>query len=53
MMLDFLGEVSAAQRIEKAIGDLLSSGQVPSADAKSGISTSDMGDMVVQRVRGD
>ncbi len=48
MMLDFLGEHTAAARVEKAVGELLSSGRVPSADARSGISTSDMGDMVVE-----
>ena len=52
MMLDFLGEDSAAARVEKAMADLLTSGDVPSADARSGIGTSEMGDMVVGRVRG-
>jgi len=51
MMLDFLGEPRAAQRIDDAVSDLLSSGEVKSADARSGISTSDMGDRVVQRIR--
>ncbi len=50
MMLDFLGETSAAARIEQAVSDLLMSGEVPSADARSGISTSQMGDMVVRRI---
>lgn len=48
MMLDFLGETSAAARVDDAIGKLLKSGKVPSADARSGISTSAMGDMVVE-----
>lgn len=52
MMLDFLGVVSGAQRIERAVGDLLQSGDVPSADARSGIGTSEMGDMVVSRLAG-
>jgi len=52
MMLDFLGETAAANRVESAVGDLLRSGDVPSVDARSGISTSEMGDMVVKRVRG-
>ena len=52
MMLDFLGETAAASRVENAVGDLLRSGDVPSVDARSGISTSEMGDMVVKRVRG-
>jgi 3-isopropylmalate dehydrogenase len=51
MMLDFLGETGAAARIEKAMSDLLRSGEVRSADARSGISTSQMGDMVVSRIR--
>jgi len=51
MMLDFLGETAAANRVESAVGDLLRSGEVPSVDARSGISTSEMGDMVVKRVR--
>jgi len=51
MMLDFLGESAAAQRIDSAVGDLLRSGEVKSADANSGISTRDMGDRVVRRIR--
>ena len=51
MMLDFLGETAAAKRTEDAVAGLLASGEVPSADARSGISTSAMGDMVVQRIR--
>jgi len=47
MMLDFLGEKKAAVAIEDAITSLLSSGKIKSLDAKSGISTSEMGDMVV------
>ena len=50
MILDFLGETEAAARVEKAVGKVLTSGKVPSADARSGISTSDMGDMVVERL---
>jgi 3-isopropylmalate dehydrogenase len=50
MMLDFLGETRAAGRVEQAVAELLVSGAVPSADARSGISTSAMGDMVVQQL---
>jgi len=53
MMLDYLGETAAADRIEGAVMELLKSGRVPSADARSGIGTSEMGDMVVERVRVD
>ncbi len=34
------------------MADLLRSGRVPSADARSGIGTSEMGDMVVEGIRG-
>jgi 3-isopropylmalate dehydrogenase len=50
MMLDFLGEVHGAARVERAVAELLASGAVPSADARSGIATSAMGDMVVQQL---
>jgi isocitrate/isopropylmalate dehydrogenase len=51
MMLEYLGEANAAKRIDDAVGDLLRSGEVRSADASSGISTSDMGDRVARRIR--
>lgn len=52
MMLDFLGETAAAERVDDAVAALLRSGDVPSADARSGISTTDMGAMVVARLDG-
>jgi 3-isopropylmalate dehydrogenase len=52
MMLDYVGETSAAQRIDDAVADLLRSGEVKSADARSGIGTAEMGGMVVARLRG-
>jgi 3-isopropylmalate dehydrogenase len=52
MMLDFLGEGGAARRVEHAIASLLETGAVPSADARSGIATTQMGDMVVERLNG-
>jgi len=52
MMLDFLGEHTAAGRIDSAIAGLLQSGTVPSADARSGIATDAMGDMVAERLGG-
>ena len=51
MMLDYLGETEAAARIGTAVADLLQSGKVPSADARSGIATDEMGDMVVDLLR--
>jgi 3-isopropylmalate dehydrogenase len=50
MMLDFLNEKKAAEAIEDAITSLLKSGMIKSLDAKSGISTSDMGDLVVKEL---
>lgn len=52
MMLDYLGETAASRRVETAIADLLASGDVPSADARSGIPTDAMGDMVIERLAG-
>ncbi len=52
MMLDYLGEKSAARRIEGAIEHLLASGAIPSADARSGLSTTQVGDMVVEAIQG-
>ena len=51
MMLDFLGETVAAKRVDDAVSALLRSGSVPSADARSGVPTSEMGDMVVELVQ--
>jgi len=51
MMLDFLGEISAAKRIGEAMEALLTSGKIKSADAQSGIATDAMGDMVVDSIR--
>ena len=50
LMLDHLGETEAAQEVETAIGELLSSRVIDSLDAKSGLSTSRIGDMVAERV---
>ena len=51
MMLDYLGETAAAAAIEATIASLLSSRKIPSLDASSGLSTSDVGDMVVGSLR--
>ena len=51
MMLDYLGEKAAGRRIETAVAHLLASGQIPSADARSGLSTTQVGDMVVAAIR--
>jgi 3-isopropylmalate dehydrogenase len=51
MMLDFVGEKAAAARIEQAVARLLASGAIPSVDARSGLSTSVVGDLVAEAVR--
>ena len=51
MMMDYLGEKTAAKRIEDSVAFLLSSGQIKSADARSGIGTTQMGDMVVEQIQ--
>ncbi len=47
MMLDYLGETRAAGAIESTISSLLVSKRIPSLGADSGLSTSQIGDMVV------
>ena len=51
MMLDFLGEQKGAADIENAVSSLLKSGRLPSLDARSGFSTSKVGDMVVEELK--
>jgi 3-isopropylmalate dehydrogenase len=50
MMLDYLGEKGAAARIEGAVAGLLSSGVIPSATSNSGLSTTQVGEMVTAAV---
>ena len=46
-------DIVEVERIERAIAELLRSGAVPSIDARSGISTTRMGDMVVEGLAGE
>jgi 3-isopropylmalate dehydrogenase len=50
MMLDFLGEKCAAERVESVVVALLTSRRIPSVDAKSGLTTVQIGDMVTQQI---
>jgi 3-isopropylmalate dehydrogenase len=50
MMLDYLGERSGATQIEDAVVSLLSSGAIPSIDTRSGLSTTQIGEMVVGQI---
>ena len=47
MMLDYLGEAQAAARIEDAVARLLRSKRMPSLGTDSGISTVDIGSLVI------
>ncbi len=51
MMLDYLGEKTAAACIENSVASLLSSGKIPSVDAHGGLGTAQVGDMVVEEMR--
>jgi len=48
MMLDYLGEARAAQRIEEAVAGLLLSKKIPSLGSDSGLSTKQVGDLVLE-----
>ena len=48
MMLDHLGEARAAARIEEAVAGLLRSKRIPSLGSDSGLSTSQVGDLVLE-----
>jgi 3-isopropylmalate dehydrogenase len=51
MMLEFLGEKKAGGEITEAIRHLLVSRSIPSLDASCGLSTSQIGDMVVAELK--
>jgi len=51
MLLDYIGEREAADMIGIAVKELLSSGRVPSADARSGLTTEQVGTMIADEVR--
>jgi 3-isopropylmalate dehydrogenase len=48
MMLDYLGETRAAARIEETVAGLLRSKRIPSVGSDSGLSTSQIGDLVIE-----
>lgn len=52
MMLDHLGEIDAARRVENAIIEVLMEGKVRTHDLGGTSSTSDMGDAVVSKILG-
>ncbi|HEY6866635.1 MAG TPA: 3-isopropylmalate dehydrogenase [Candidatus Eisenbacteria bacterium] len=48
MMLDYLEEKRAARRIEEAVAELLRSRRIPSLGSDSGLSTRQVGDLVLE-----
>ena len=50
MMLDHLGEQKGSELIEEAIIKVLSSGKLKDLSAKSGVSTSEVGDLIVASI---
>ncbi len=48
MMLDYVGETRGAARIEDAVAGLLRSKRIPSVGSDSGLSTSAIGDLVIE-----
>jgi len=50
MMLDFLGEKDAAKAVEQSVEQCLVTGKVSSLTTKSGMSTSEIGDIVVEEL---
>ncbi len=51
MLLDYVGEREAAAHVENAVRDALASGRIPGVDARSGLSTSDAGDILARSVQ--
>ncbi len=51
MMLDHLGEKQAAQKVEQAIASALGSGKMKDLSPRSGLKTSEIGDMIVELIR--
>jgi 3-isopropylmalate dehydrogenase len=48
MMLDYLGEARSARRIEETVAGLLRSKKIPSLGSDSGLSTRQVGDLVLE-----
>ena len=51
LLLDHVGELTAARRVEECVQSLLASRRLPSVDATSGLSTQQVGDMVASAVQ--
>jgi 3-isopropylmalate dehydrogenase len=51
MMLDYVGETTAANAIENSIAKLLRTQRIPSLDASSGLKTSEIGDLIAAELK--
>jgi len=51
MMLDFLGEERSAKAVEAAVQGALQEKEIPSASAKNGLTTEQMGEIIARRVK--
>jgi 3-isopropylmalate dehydrogenase len=50
MMVDYLGEEKTANLMEKAVVEVLSSGKIPDLSTRSGVKTTEIGDMIANKV---
>jgi 3-isopropylmalate dehydrogenase len=50
MMLDYLGETRGAARIEETVAGLLRTKRIPSLGSDSGMTTSQIGDLVIEKL---
>ena len=50
MMLEYLGEAQAAELLDRAISQTLESGKIPTLEARGGLSTTEIGDLVATQV---
>jgi len=50
MMAEYLGEKQTADLIEKAMTEVLASGRIPDLSTRSGLKTTEIGDMIAQKV---
>lgn len=50
MMLDYLGEEQSAARIDRALESLVQAGKITSFDARSGLTSAQFGDLVIEEL---
>ena len=52
LLLDFVGETEASEAVEAAIAESLQTRKIPGLGANCGLSTSEIGDLLADVVRG-